>query len=263
VKKKSGPSWEEVEKVGPYLLREQMPQDEQGRGALYRATNERTGATALVLAPTTEEGEVPLKDWRVLCISSASHSYLALEVEDSRWSTASGRHSVETLTCLFEDVREGMKRMAEAFPAAYEPRPWRRLGLVLAGTAAVCALVFALVHRAPASPPPGDPDPVASAAPAPMDHEVPVDAGMSDAFTSALDNTTPQEQSALARPLPREPFKGQKRPPCTRYTEVELVGACWMPHELKAPCPNALFENQGKCYAPVFAAPPPPQSLEP
>ncbi len=263
MKKKSGSSWKEAEKLGPYLLREQIPQDEQARGALYRATNEKTGATALVLAPAAEEGAAPLKDWRVLCVSSASHDYLALEVEDSSWATASGRHSVETLMCLFEDMRGGVKRMDEAFPAADEPRPWRCLGLVLAGTAAVCALVFALVHRAPASPPPGDPSPVAKAAPAPMDHEVPMDAGMSDVFTSALRDPLSQEPPVLARPLPREPLKGQSRPPCTRYVEVELVGACWMPHELKAPCPNALFEYQGKCYAPVFTAPPPPQSLDP
>lgn len=34
----------------------------------------------------------------------------------------------------------------------------------------------------------------------------------------------------------------EKRPPCTRYVEVELVGACWAPHELKAPCPETLFK---------------------
>ena len=79
----------------------------------------------------------------------------------------------------------------------------------------------------------------------------------------ALEDPTSQEgQPMIARPLPREPFKGQKRPPCTRYAEVELVGACWMPHEMKAPCPNVLFEHQGKCYAPVFRAQAPPQSIE-
>jgi hypothetical protein len=65
----------------------------------------------------------------------------------------------------------------------------------------------------------------------------------------------------LARPLPKEPFKGQKRPPCTRYAEVELVGACWAPHKLKAPCPETLFEHQGECYLPSFSAKPPPSSL--
>ncbi|WP_257457886.1 hypothetical protein [Archangium lipolyticum] len=48
----------------------------------------QNGATTLVLEPATVEGEVPLKDWRVRCVSSASPSYLALEVEDSRWSVA-------------------------------------------------------------------------------------------------------------------------------------------------------------------------------
>lgn len=69
--------------------------------------------------------------------------------------------------------------------------------------------------------------------------------------------------SVLARPLPREPFKGQKRPPCTRYAEVEWVGACWLPHELKAPCPDVLYEDQGKCDSPAFSARPPPSSLGP
>lgn len=62
---------------------------------------------------------------------------------------------------------------------------------------------------------------------------------------------------------PQEPFKGQKRPPCTRYVEVELIGACWGPHELKAPCPDVLYEHQGKCYVPLFSAKPPPSALEP
>ncbi|WP_245815021.1 hypothetical protein [Cystobacter ferrugineus] len=76
-----------------------------------------------------------------------------------------------------------------------------------------------------------------------------------------LVDTADAGQSVLARPLPREPFKGQKRPPCTRYAEVELVGACWLPHELKAPCPDVLYEHQGKCYSPAFSAKQPPSSL--
>jgi hypothetical protein len=125
------------------------------------------------------------------------------------------------------------------------------LGVVSAAT--VCALLFALVHLASVSQPP-------SAPPAPLSQEEPTAAGTSD-FRAWLSDTTPQEQTVFARPLPKEPFKGQKRPPCTRYTEVELVGACWAPHELKAPCPEDLFEYQGKCYLPSFSAKPPPSSL--
>jgi hypothetical protein len=84
--------------------------------------------------------------------------------------------------------------------------------------------------------------------------------GTSD-FRAGLADTTPPGQTVFTRPLPKEPFKGQKRPPCTRYTEVELVGGCWMPHKLKAPCPEDLFEHQGECYAPSFSAKPPPSSL--
>ena len=148
--------------------------------------------------------------------------------------------------------------MSDAFPTSDEPRPWQRLGLVLAGASAVAALLITLVHM---SSPPDCPAPLAEATPAPTSHEEPADTARPEPFTSAIDDTTPQEQTLVARPLPREPFKGQKRPPCNRHTEAELVGACWMPHEIKAPCPNALFEHQGKCYAPVFSAQPPPQSL--
>jgi hypothetical protein len=260
--KKSESSGEELEQLGPYQLHEQVPQDEFIRGELYRATHETSGVTALVLKPAEEDGAVPLRDWRVRCVSSASPAYVALEVEDSRWGVAPDRHSVEALTCLFEEVREGMKRMADAFPASDEPRHWRRLGVVLAGAAAVGVLVLALVHIALLTPPPDGSAPLAGATPAPTSYyEDPADTAIPEPFTSALEDTPPQGQPMLARPLPREPFKGQKRPPCTRYTEVELVGACWMPHKLKAPCPNALFEYQGECYAPVFSAQPPPQSL--
>ncbi|MGZ3458826.1 MAG: hypothetical protein ACXU86_10035 [Archangium sp.] len=260
--KTSKSSCEEAEQCGPYQLHEQVEQDGLGKGELYRATHETSGVTALVLKPATVEGAEPLREWRVRCVSSASPSYMALEAEDSRWAVAPDKHSVEALMCLFEEVHKGVRRVADALPASDEPRPWRRPGLVLAGAAAVCALVFARVHGAPMSRPQSGPDPLARAAPAPMSHEVPI-AQDPDTFSNgALYDTTPLGQPVLAKPLPSEPFKGQKRPPCTRYTEVELVGACWVPHELKAPCPDALFEYQGKCYLPIFSVKPPPQSLE-
>ena len=95
-----------------------------------------------------------------------------------------------------------------------------------------------------------------------MSHEAFTEGGAPDQPThGGLVDTWDAGASVLARPLPREPFKGQKRPPCTRYAEVELVGACWLPHKLKAPCPDVLYEHQGECYSPAFSAKPPPQSL--
>ncbi|QRK11255.1 hypothetical protein JQX13_14965 [Archangium violaceum] len=253
-------NWEEVERLGPYQLREQVPLDEHSRGELFRARNETNGAAALLFKPAEADGSEPLTDWRVRCVSSASPGYLAMEVEQTPWSVAPDKQSTETLVCTLADVLAGVRRMSQAVSGADEPRHWRHLGWVMTGVALACALGFALARMDFASPPPSEPDSLASA-PAPMDQEAPTDTVVSDSFTSGLGDTTPPGLPFLARPLPREPFKGQKRPPCTRYTEVELVGACWMPHKLKAPCPDAIFEYQGECYAPVFSAKPPPQSV--
>ena len=260
MKKESESSEEEWEKLGPYQLREQVPQDEHGQGELYRATHETSGTVALVFKPAEGAGAPPTGDWRVRCVSSASPGYVAVEAEDSRWAVAPEKHSVEALMCLFEQVREAVGRMAAAYPASGEPRPWRRPALALAGVATVCALVFVLVRMDSA--PSGGPDPMARDTPGPMRHEGSADSGGPEPFDSSwLGDTAPQGEPMLARPLPREPIKGQKRPPCTRYAEVELIGACWGPHELKAPCPDVLYEHQGKCYLPMFSAKPPPQAL--
>jgi len=254
--KKSEPDWEQL---GPYHLHEQVPQDELIQGQLYRATHETTGAAALVLKPS-EDDPTPLRDWQVRCISSASPSYIAMEVEHSPWSKAPDRHWVEGLVCTFEDVHDAVRRMARALPTYGEPRPWWRLGLALAGAAAVGALIFVLVRPAPVSPPPVGPDALAGSAPTSSGGEVLATDGGPDILSNGTLYDTPS-LGVLARPLPREPFKGQKRPPCTRYAEVELVGACWVPHKLKAPCPDSLYEHKEECYLPIFSAPPPPQSL--
>jgi hypothetical protein len=259
--KKSETSWEERTQLGPYRLEEQVPQSAHSQGELYRARHEKSGATALVLKPAAEEDVAQLKDWRVRIISSIAPSYIAMEVEDSQWSVAPNKHSVEALVFLLEGVREGVRRMARALDT-YEPRIRWRLGLGLTGAAVVCALLFAWVRLASVSQTSGDPEPVASTPSVPMSHEEPTVGGHPDQPThGGLVDTADAGALVLARPLPREPFKGQKRPPCTRYAEVELVGACWLPHELKAPCPDVLYEHQGKCYSPAFSARPPPQSL--
>ena len=257
--KKSEASREDVEQVGPYQLHEQVPQDEHSRGALSRATHETSGVTALVLRPT-EDGSVPLPDWRVRCISSASPSYLALEVEQSPRSMDPERQSMEELVCVFEDVHQGVKRMAHAFPVYDEPRSRWRLGLALAGAAAVCALVFALVRQGQEALSPGGPGPLARAAPAPVSQEVPTDTVI-PLTGHSLRDPADGGPLVLAHPFPRKPYKGQKRPPCTPRIEVEIMGACWVPHELKAPCPEELYEYQGKCYTTSMLPPPQPQSI--
>ncbi len=250
--KKPELSWEEAGKVGPYQLQEQVPQDDCGQGELYRATHETSGAPALVFKPAArdEERAEPLIDLRVRIISTSG--YDAMEVEQTPRSVAPDRQSVESLVSTLEDVHKAVGRMAHAFSASPAPRrPWWHVGL--AGAVVVGALLFTLVHLAPVSQPPNGLAPGVSA---------PLATGRPDPVNDGwLADSTPQGEFVLARPLPREPFKGQKRPPCTRYTEVELIGACWVPHKLKGPCPDNLYEHQGECYLPMFSVKPPPQSL--
>jgi hypothetical protein len=252
---------EEREQLGPYQLEEQMPQEDLSAGELYRATHEKSGATALVFKPAAGEDVAGLTDCRVRFTSSSAQSYIAVEVEDSQG--APNRNSVEGLVLLFEGVRKGVQRMARAFEDDHESRRRWRLGLAWASAAVVGILLLALVRLASVSPPPSGSEPFVTSF-APMDQEVLTEDWNPDQPThGGLVDTADAGESVLARPLPREPFKGQKRPPCTRYAEVELVGACWLPHELKAPCPDVLYEHQGKCYSPAYSAKPPPQSVEP
>ncbi|WP_309894617.1 hypothetical protein [Archangium sp.] len=251
-KKKSEASGEESDRLGSYVIQEQVQQSHDKEG-LYLATHETSGATGLLREHSAEERAAQGKSWRVLLECWASEGYSVLHVQFTDWARALDRQSAESLLHTLEAVLEEVRRMLHAASCTPEPRARWHLGWGVAGAVLVCALLLALVYRVPV------PQRL-SAPPAPMRHEVPTATETSD-FRAWLADTTPEGQTVLARPLPKEPFKGQKRPPCTRYTEVELVGACWAPHKLKAPCPEDLFDYQGECYMPSFSAKPPPSSL--
>ncbi len=241
--KKSEASEEGPERLGPYVVQELVQQSHSQVG-LYLATHETSGATALGRKLAAEEGGAERgKDWRVLLEFWASRGYSAMQVEYTDWARAQDKQSAESLLLTLEAVLEEVQRMVSAVSDPPKPRIRWRLGLGVLSAATVCALLFV-------------------APPAPMNHEEPTAAEVpSPSMDRFLADTIPEESFALARPLPKEPYKGQKRPPCTRYAEVELVGGCWMPHELKAPCPDSLHEHQGKCYVPAYSAKPPPSSL--
>jgi hypothetical protein len=226
---------------------------------LYLATHETSGATALVRKHSAEEGKAPGKDWRVRLNSSSEEGYSAMEVEHTDYARAQDRQSAESLLLTGEEVREEVGCMTRVLSDTHEPRRRWRLGLGVVSAATVCALLFAL---GPLSQPPSTSEPVVSAPPVPMSHEEFTANEYPDTPTyGGSEDTADAGQSVLARPLPKAPFKEQKRPPCNRHVETELVGGCWLPHELKAPCPNELYEYQGKCYSPTIRTKPPPSSL--
>jgi len=262
--KKSESSWEEAEQVGPYRLEEQVPQDDYSRGPLYRATHETSGARALVReSAARDEGSAePVADMRVRLISSASRGYDAMEVEQTPWSVAPDRQSVESLVSTLEDAHKVVERMAHAYSAPSEPRPQRHLGLAWGGVAAVFALAFTLGRLVPMSQSPSGSVPVVSVAPAPMSQEVQTEATLPPKGISFRD-VADGGLSIIAYPFPSKPYKGQKRPPCTPKIEMEINGGCWVPHALKPPCPEELHEYQGQCFTVAVTAQPLPQSVGP
>ncbi|MFL5353745.1 MAG: hypothetical protein ACJ8AN_13940 [Archangium sp.] len=114
---------------------------------------------------------------------------------------------------------EGVRRMARAFDDDHESRRRWRLGLAWASAAAVGVLLLALVRLAFVSPPLRDSEPMANTPSVLMPDEVPTAGETLDQPTSGwLGDTTDAGESVVARPLPKGPFKGQKRPPCTLAT---------------------------------------------
>ena len=212
-----------------------MPRDDDKQGALYQTPHEKSGAAVVVREP-------PI-DMKVRIVSSVVEGYDAMEVQQTPRSVGSGKPSMEAMLLTLEDVYKVVERLRRAASASREPRFWRYLRRMrLVAVPVLCVLAFALGRYVSGSPATvtGMPDPG------------------NDGW---LEDGSAQGESVLARPLPSEPFEGQKRPPCTRDTEVELIGACWVPHALKAPCSENLYEHQSECYLPLFSAKPPPQSV--
>jgi hypothetical protein len=270
--KQAEASEEKPEQVGPYQFQEQVPQAARGQEELYRATHETSGATALVLKLNAEQDSAALKDWRVSLISSsASTGYIAMQVEQTPWSRAPDRQSVESLVFTFESVREAVRRMARAVPENYESRPRWRLWLGVASAAAVCALLVALVCLAPKSRPPNGPEPLASAPPAlgAQDKQIAAYRGAEGADAplnaTTLVQTEDLNSSGITYPLPAKPFGNQAKAPCKpRKGEVEINGGCWVELAKRPPCYDDQAEYQGKCYLPVAERPKPePSAIQP
>lgn len=239
--------WEESEQLGPYQLHEQVPQFVRGGGALYRATHETSGAAALVLKPSEGAArEVPLTDWRVHFISSASPSYIALEVERSPWTFAPDKHSVEELLCVFEDVRDSVRRMGRLVPGASESRsrPRWHLGLALGGAATL--LVLALVLLLPTT----------QAPVTEVQEQEALEPTMEVWATDVAVDSVPARPGEAPRPA-----RDQKKAPCTAPLEVEVSGACWL-SVIQRPCPPQTISYQSQCLLPVAVPRRPGTSLD-
>jgi anti-sigma-K factor RskA len=263
---------ENPDQLGPYQLQEQVPQAARGQEELYLATHETSGATALVLKLNAEQDAAALKDWRVSLISSSAPSaYVAMEVEQTPWSRAPDRQSVESLVFTFEGVRKAVQRMARAVPENYESPPLWRLKLGVASAAAVCALLLALICLLSVFRSPNGPEPLTSAPTAlgAQDKQPTAYDGVEGANVplnaATLVQTEEPNSSGITYPLPTKPFGNQAKAPCKpRKGEVEINGGCWVELAKRPPCYDDQAEYQGKCYLPVAERPKPqPSAIQP
>ncbi|QRK06068.1 hypothetical protein JQX13_38990 [Archangium violaceum] len=232
-------------------------------GRVYRAHHVETGRPALVVQRTERQADdAPLADWQVRVTSSVSPAFLALEVErapeggdpldvagelvfmleDAAQAADTTINRPETMPHLLSAPRP-TPRTSHA-PRA-EPTSWRRPAFAAAATALAAA---ALLHLSgspllgPAGLDAGDELALADEA----------GWGGSEAATGlVLTNMADSEPIILARALPKKPFANQKRPPCDRDVEAEIFGGCWVATDKVTPCPDKLYEFEGKCYLPA------------
>lgn len=81
--------------------------------------------------------------------------------------------------------------------------------------------------------------------------------------TSANETAPEPVRRPLGRTMPKEPFPGQRRPPCAK-DETAINGGCWG-HSLggSPPCGERSVEWKNKCYWPIFELPRPSTSDTP
>ena len=241
-------------RLGPYKL-EQRYRNTGDLGRVYRARNTLTGAPALVMKPTERTAEdAPLADWRLRLLSSTSPSYLSLEVESAP-EAADARAAGEELEFMLEDMLQMLActgSRPETLPHLRSPPARERVerGHLhrLFGGALAAAFAGAVLFAG-------------NSGPSPATHAVAdelsvarLDAGWDgsgDITGLLLTDTVDLQPPALSRPMPKEPFDIQKRPPCKKVLEEELMGGCWVRHTTLAPCLDDLYEKDGKCYLPA------------
>ncbi|HLL51900.1 MAG TPA: hypothetical protein VK447_00050, partial [Myxococcaceae bacterium] len=63
--------------------------------------------------------------------------------------------------------------------------------------------------------------------------------------------------------VPKNPAKGQARPPCATG-EVEINGGCWIGpiKGMDVPCAPKFYEHQNECYVPMAADPKQPVAID-
>jgi serine/threonine protein kinase len=88
------------------------------------------------------------------------------------------------------------------------------------------------------------------------------DGGVEEALTSVHASGAQVGVVFIGRQVPKDPFKGQRKAPCTDL-EVTIHGYCWVEVGRKKPPCGQGYEHEGFCYIPSFNPPREPTSEPP
>ncbi|WP_224367793.1 serine/threonine-protein kinase [Hyalangium versicolor] len=93
------------------------------------------------------------------------------------------------------------------------------------------------------------------------------DAGVGDEALASTQNfpRVGVPPSALGRPMPKQPYPGQRKPPCSARGERSINGGCWVivGAEERPPCGPTMFDHEDRCYYASYDAPRQPASSDP
>lgn len=261
-------------------------------GRVYEARNKESGAPALVLVPGKPEDPVPEANIRVRIYAERSPAHYAVEMESSLPPTAdSVEHAAEMLDVVtsalegvaFNGSATGRRAVAEhlARPArpsqrtrAVAPPLWRRPRWAAAGVALLLLAAATLLAACW----PGR----LSARGLDLGGATVTrgtgGAGVEAVRQVAAEGPVPEfhlrHSDVVAKPIPKPsvkgqpPFKGQAggKGECLAE-EVRINDGCW--HDMtairKPPCGERFWDHPdhpGRCFTPVFNAPPTPQSVQ-
>jgi serine/threonine protein kinase len=133
---------------------------------------------------------------------------------------------------------------------------WARLCVVGCAAAAFLFLVVGPEPKRPPSPWLTLPEEVTQFAP---------DAGVAEEVSSIQDvpKAALPALLSLSRPMPKNPMRGQRKPPCERG-ETAINGACWVEVAREVPpCGDTMFDYDGRCFKASTDAPRQPTSDQP
>jgi serine/threonine protein kinase len=217
------------------------------------------------------EADAPLFEWETLEPTAWSREEQRLAELHGHRPRRRDRATVQRAEQLDAEARAEAARVKEQEkkPAGASsqpphvhsrPRDLRWLALVVPGLAMLVLMVGPRGKHS--SEQPADEPAVASAEEQ--------DAGTADAGTAgaAEEVLTAASVHPMTRPawgavavgIPKEPWPGQRKPPCPPGEEA-IRGGCWLVRaDMEPPCETGYYEWGKRCYVPIFAQSRPPTS---